>query len=78
MSSSLCLSFCIYCIVYVHISGWKPLRRHEKIVAFQPDTHVLVMLLPRKLNQRVTSQLAAFIQDYSEAVAFYPHNYSNS
>lgn len=83
MFSSSCLSFCIYCIVYVHITGWMPLLRNEKIVDFYPDAHVLVIFLPRKLNQRVTSQLAAFIQDYSEAVALYPQispfpNYNNS
>lgn len=83
MFSSSCLSFCIYCIVYVRITGWMPLLRNEKMVDFSPDAHALVIFRPRKLNQRVTSQLAAFIQDYSEAVALYPQifpfpNYNNS
>lgn len=49
-----------------------PLQRNEKSVDFYPDPHVLVIVLPRKLNQRVTSQLASFILDCSEAVALYP------
>lgn len=34
----------------------------KKMVSFWRDTHVVVIFLPRKLNQRVTSQLASFIQ----------------
>lgn len=46
MFSSSCLSFCIYCIVYVHISGWMPLlrgrpcARHISSPQIEPESYI--------------------------------------